>query len=106
VAIRLNNLGGVLQALGDLHSAQTHFERALAIDEKQLGPDHPSVAIRLNNLGMLFKQLGDMPNARRYLSRAYEIFYPGLGTDHSYTRMCKENLDGLGAEMQTADGAI
>jgi Tfp pilus assembly protein PilF len=31
VAIRVNNLGGVLKDLGDLPAAKAHYERALAI---------------------------------------------------------------------------
>jgi Tfp pilus assembly protein PilF len=33
VANRVNNLGSVLQDLGDLAGARAHFERALGIDE-------------------------------------------------------------------------
>ena len=41
VARDVNNLGAVLQALGDLAGARAAFERALAIFERVLGPDHP-----------------------------------------------------------------
>ena len=37
----VNNLGSVLQALGDLAGARAAFERALQIDEKILGPTTP-----------------------------------------------------------------
>ena len=38
VAIRVNNLGGVLQDLGDHAGAKTAFERSLKIDETAFGP--------------------------------------------------------------------
>jgi tetratricopeptide (TPR) repeat protein len=42
----------VLQAQGDHQEARKCFERALKIDEKAYGPDHPDVAIRVNNIGI------------------------------------------------------
>lgn len=53
VAIRVNNLGLVLQDLGDLAGARAHFERALAIAEKAYGPDHPTVVAIRDNLNRL-----------------------------------------------------
>ena len=43
VAIRLNNLGGVLKALGDSHGARDALEQALFILEMSLPPGHPSI---------------------------------------------------------------
>jgi hypothetical protein len=40
----------VLQALGDLPGARDQFERALAISEAALGPDHPTVRTVRRNL--------------------------------------------------------
>jgi hypothetical protein len=51
--LRCDELGNVLQALGDLAGARGEFERALQISEAALGPDHPTVGIRRNNLGRL-----------------------------------------------------
>jgi hypothetical protein len=50
VAVRLNNLAQILQALGQLAAARPLAERALAIDEAAYGPDHPTVAILRANL--------------------------------------------------------
>ena len=36
------------------HGQCRSIQRALAIDEKALGPDHPGVAIDLNNLAELY----------------------------------------------------
>jgi Tetratricopeptide repeat len=40
----------VLKDLGDLAGAKTQFERALAITEAALGPDHPIVGVIEGNL--------------------------------------------------------
>ena len=48
----------MLQDLGDLAGARAAFERALAIDEKTFGPDHPDVATDVNNLGMVLQDPG------------------------------------------------
>src|ERR1700757_634931 len=39
-------------------------ERALAICEKTLGPEHPHTATNLNNLALLLRKLGDYAGAR------------------------------------------
>ena len=44
--------GPLLQAQGDYAEARPLYERALAIPEKALGPDHPDVATSLNNLAV------------------------------------------------------
>jgi hypothetical protein len=53
VATAVNNLGGVLKALGDLPAARQAFQRALAIFEKYLPPDHPNIKIVRGNLESL-----------------------------------------------------
>src|SRR5437764_843300 len=57
-AASLNNLGGLLQALGDLAGARPYLEQALASLQKARGPDHPDTAASLNNLGGLLQALG------------------------------------------------
>jgi hypothetical protein len=39
--------------MGDLPAAQPYFERALAILEAKLGPDHPNTKIVRGNLASL-----------------------------------------------------
>ena len=82
MAIRRSNLGSVLQALGDLPGAREQLERALAISEAALGPDHPDVGIRRNNLGSVLQALGDLPGAREQYERALAISEAALGPDH------------------------
>jgi len=46
VTTDVNNLGGVLQALGDLQEARKSLERALKIFREKLGEDHPDAPFR------------------------------------------------------------
>jgi len=85
----------VLKELGDLPGAKAAFERALKINEKAFGPDHPSVATDVNNLGTLLKELGDLPGAKAAYERALRIFQKLLGDDHPNTRLVRGNIDAL-----------
>jgi Tfp pilus assembly protein PilF len=81
--------------MGDLAGAQPYFERALAIREKALGPDHPDTAQSLNNLGYLLKTRGDLVGARPYFERALAILTARLGPDHPQTQTVRRNLAAL-----------
>jgi Flp pilus assembly protein TadD len=61
VAVWRNDLGSVLQALGDLEGARAQYERALAIGEAALDPDHPTVATIRGNLDGVLGALQEGP---------------------------------------------
>ena len=42
---------------GDLTEALSHYERALEIKRRSVGPDHPSVAKTLNNMGLAYEDM-------------------------------------------------
>jgi len=52
-----NNLGRLLQAMGDYTTAQPYLERALAIYEKSLGSIHPSTEAMRSNLVDLEREM-------------------------------------------------
>jgi len=81
VAGTLSSLGWTLQNLGDPQEAKKNFERALMIEEKVYGPDHPEVAETLNNLGMTLQNLGDLQEAKRNFERALMIEEKVYGPD-------------------------
>ena len=57
VARGLNNLAGVLQDLGELVQARSHYERALEIVSKRLGDEHPNTQIVRENLNRLLEAM-------------------------------------------------
>jgi tetratricopeptide (TPR) repeat protein len=95
VARRCDELGNVLQALGELAGARAQYERALAISEAALGPDHPDVAIWRNDLGRVLQDLGDLAGARAQYERALAISEATLGPDHPTVATIRGNLNSL-----------
>ena len=71
------------------------YERALAIREKALGPEHPLTATSLNNLGRLLRDRGDLAGARPLFERALTIREKVLGPDHRHTAASLNNLASL-----------
>lgn len=63
----------MFEAQGDLAAAEPLFCRALEIDEKNLGPGHPSLATGFNNLGVLYSALGDVADEKAFGSGAREV---------------------------------
>ena len=49
------------------------MRRALAIDERSYGPDHPNVASTLNNLAQLLYATNRLAEAEPLMRRALEI---------------------------------
>ncbi|MBK8431210.1 MAG: tetratricopeptide repeat protein [Chloroflexi bacterium] len=77
---------------GELTAARPYYERALAIRERALGPDHPDTANSLNNLAVLAYDMNDFPEAARLMRRAVAIREQKLGPNHSDTQSSRRSL--------------
>jgi CHAT domain-containing protein/Tfp pilus assembly protein PilF len=92
VAKTLNNLGSVYSnyyklALAEEQSlyydkAETLYQRALVINEKVLGPEHPEFANSLYTLANLYTERGDYAKAEQFFQRALVIREKVLGPGH------------------------
>jgi tetratricopeptide (TPR) repeat protein len=94
-AVLCSELGYHLRMAGDYQAALPLYERALAIREKVLGPDHPNTAQSLNNLAALLQYQGDYQAALPYFKRALAIREKVLGPNHPDTAQSLNNLAGL-----------
>jgi tetratricopeptide (TPR) repeat protein len=92
LAALCNWTGYYLQFRGEYAEARPYYERALAIQEKALGSDHPDTARSLNNLGALLDSMGDLAGARPYYERALAIWEKALGSDHPDTAYSYNSL--------------
>ena len=71
---------------------QCFFERALAINEKTLGPGHSSTATTASNLAGLLQTLGYYEEAKQLYKRALTILEETLGSNHPSTGTALNNL--------------
>ena len=54
---------GLLEKQGKLEAAMAKYKRALTIQEKAHGKDHPQVAITLTNMGVVLEKQGKLEEA-------------------------------------------
>lgn len=105
VAVYVNNLGNVLQDLGELAEARRCYERALRIQEAAFGTDHPTVAIDLNNLGSVLQDLGELAKACQCYERALRIDEAAFGPDHPNVAIDVNNLGSVLSALGDLTGA-
>jgi tetratricopeptide (TPR) repeat protein len=91
----LGEAGSDMQDHGLYAQAEPLLQRALFIDEKRLGPDHPDGAIRLNNLARLYSAQGRHSEAEALSQRALAISEQAFGPDHPGTAHALQSLAGL-----------
>jgi tetratricopeptide (TPR) repeat protein len=72
--------------------AEPLYRRALAIDEKSLGPEHPAVSIRLNNLAGLLDETNRQAEAEPLYRRALAIDEKSFGPEHPNVAIRLNNL--------------
>ena len=72
--------------------AEPLMRRALSIDEKSFGPEHPNVAIRLNNLAQLLQDTNRLAEAEPLMRRALAIDEKSLGPEHPNVARDLNNL--------------
>jgi len=88
----MNQLGALLLAKALFAEAEPLIRRALDIDEKRFGAEHPKVAIRLNNLAQLLKATNRLAEAEPLMRRVIAIFESSLGKHHPNMAAALNNL--------------
>ena len=101
-----NQLGITLLDKGDLDGALSYVQRALKIDEKVYGPEHPLVAIYANNIGTILKDKGDLDGALSYAQRALKIDEKLYGPEHPEVAIDVNNIGQILQAKGNLDGAI
>ncbi len=94
-AVLCDAVGSYLQRRGQYPEAEAFFQRAIAIGEKALGPEHPHLAIYYNNLALLYLDQGRYEEAEPLFQRAIAIGEKALGPEHRHLAIRYNNLAGL-----------
>lgn len=78
----LTKLAALLRATNRLAEAEPLLRRALSIDERSCGAEHPKVAIRLSNLAKLLQDTDRLAEAEHLMRRALAINEKSYGAEH------------------------
>ena len=88
----LNQLGQNIAARGDITAAEPLMRRALAIDERRFGPEHPDTADAINNLADLLAATGRFADAEPLMRRSLAIEERSNGPEHPSVAQDLSNL--------------
>ncbi len=91
----MGELGVLFYTRAQHGRAEPLMRRALALDERRLGPDHPGVARDLNNLALLLRSTNRLSEAEPLYRRALSIAEASYGPDHPRVATGLNNLAGL-----------
>jgi tetratricopeptide (TPR) repeat protein len=83
IAPSLSELAGFLLRHRRVPEALVLSRRAVALTEKELGPDHPDLIDMLVGLGLTLGQLGRHAEADEQLRRAEAVAIKAFGADHA-----------------------
>ncbi len=78
----LNELGYYLKQRAQYVEAEPLYQRAIAIGEKTLGPEHPLLATYISNLANLYGNQGKYEEAEPLFKQAIAIGEKTLGPEH------------------------
>ena len=90
-----NELGRAMDNAGLYEKALEHFQKALAIYLKKLGPEHPYLVTSYHSMALVYKAKKDLAKAKEYWEKAYAICLKKLGPNHPSTKIVKGRLDAL-----------
>ena len=87
-----NRIGLLYQRRGKPAEARARFEKALALAEQELGPDHPATISTLAPLGNLAFVEGRLADAQELLERVLASNEAAFGKDHPDVALALSNL--------------
>ncbi len=102
----LDAVGLFLMEIAHYASANHLIRRALAINEKMLGPEHSNTAAALNNLAGLLNNQGNTGAALPLCEQALAINEKVLGPEHPNTAASLSNLAELYSSLGNAGAAL
>jgi tetratricopeptide (TPR) repeat protein len=99
----VRNEGLLLLKLGEHDRAGALLERAVELEERVLGPEHPDVGLSLTHLAAVHHHRGDHDRAAALARRALAILEPALGAQHPDVSL---PLITLGAALSEGPGDL
>jgi tetratricopeptide (TPR) repeat protein len=85
-------LGWVKANQGEYQEAITFYEKALAIQQQSLPPNHPDLGFSYNNIGEVYRKMGDDSKALSSYEKALAIKQQSLPLNHPSLAMSYGNI--------------
>jgi len=101
----LDRIGTFEEHLGNYARAARLMEKALEIDLKNFGNEHPNVAVRQSNLANVYRNLGQYEKARDLLEAALASAEKNFGQEHPNTAVRYSNLALVLQDLGDYEGA-
>lgn len=98
-ATQYNNIGAILDKLGDVDGALTEFYKARDVFEKSCGRGHPTTATTYNNIGRLLRKKGNRRGALSEYFKVLRVQEKVLGKYHNETAQTYNHIGVLQYEL-------
>jgi len=85
--------------------AVTYSRRAVEIQQRTQGPEHPLIALSLVNLGSSLRHAGELAEAESVLLESLALHTAIWGDDHSRTEAVRGNLADVYDQLGQPDAA-
>ena len=105
VSYNANELCLFLSHSGLYAEAESLIRRAIDIDTKVLGSDHPFIALRLSTLAGLLESMDRLDEVDGLYRRALSISEQSFGPEHPRVALCLSNLSGFLLKTSRLDEA-
>ena len=86
--------------------ALQYYLKAVEIQEKALGVNHPDIAIAYNNIGTTLEEQGDYTKALEYHLKALNIQEQTLGFEHPSTALSYNNIGSIHYHLKNYQEAL
>ncbi|CAF0971087.1 unnamed protein product [Adineta steineri] len=87
-----HQLGLIMKDQGKYEEALTFYEKSLAIYQKTLSTNHPSLAMSYNNIGLVHYNMGNYPKALSSHEKALGIRQQSLPCNHPHLAASYNNI--------------
>ena len=98
------NIQNVYFQKAEYENALVQYQKALEIQTRVFGSDHPDVATSKYNIASLKETQGDLEGARRLFLECEQIYAKVLGADHEETLDAAMRALTVGEEEEDEEG--
>ena len=90
-----------------MYKAKGDYDRALTVELKTCGENHPDVGSSYNNnIGSVYKEKSEYDNALEYYTKSLSILINVLGENHHYVASCRNNIAVMYSNKEDYDKAF